>query len=119
MEIDDLLKDVVDDDAVSDLHLSVNSKPIIRYNGKIKIIDKYKKKFSPKELKEIAKKLMDDQQWDQFQDKGELDFSYSVPGFSRFRVNAYYQRGAVSIALRVIPKDIPSIDELNHPDILK
>jgi len=119
MEIDDLLKEVVDDEAVSDLHLSVNSKPIIRYNGKIKIIDKYKKKFSPKELKEIAKKLMDDQQWDQFQDKGELDFSYSVPGFSRFRVNAYYQRGAVSIALRVIPKDIPSIDELNHPDILK
>lgn len=119
MKIDNLLKEVVDDENVSDLHLSVNSKPIIRYNGDIKILEKYDKKFSPEELKEIARDLTDDKQWEEFQEKGEIDFSYSVPGFSRFRVNAYYQRGAVSLALRVIPKDIPTIDELNHPEVLK
>ena len=119
MKIDKLLKEVVDDEAISDLHLSVNSKPIIRYSGKIKILERYEKKFSPKELEEIAKYFTNEEQWEKLQEKGEIDFSYSIPGFSRFRVNAYYQRGAISLALRVIPKNIPTIDELNHPDILK
>jgi len=119
MKIDKLLKEVVDDENVSDLHLSVNSKPIIRYNGDIKILKKYDKKFSPEELEDIARDLTDDKQWKEFKEKGEIDFSYSVPGFSRFRVNAYYQRGTVTLALRVIPKDIPTIDELNHPEVLK
>ena len=119
MEIESLLKEVVSKEAISDLHLTVNSKPIIRYNGKINKLDNYEKKFGFKDLKNIARDLMDDKQWEEFQSKGELDFSYSVPGFSRFRVNAYLQRGAVSLALRVIPKKIPTIDELNHPDVLK
>ena len=119
MELEKLLKEIVSDDSISDLHLTVNSKPIVRYNGKIEKLKNYDKKLGFSELEEIAKNLMDEKQWEEFQEKGELDFSYSVPGFSRFRINAYKQRGAVSLALRVIPKDIPTIDELGHPEILK
>ena len=119
MDINPLLKRIVVDDGISDLHLTVNSKPIIRYNGKLKTYEEYDKKFSFDDTKEIARNLMDEEQWEIFEDTGELDFSYSVPGFSRFRVNAYYQRGAVGLALRVIPQSIPTVDELGLPQVLK
>ncbi|MFW5787249.1 MAG: type IV pilus twitching motility protein PilT [Halanaerobiales bacterium] len=119
MKIDDLLKQVVANEAISDLHITVNSKPIVRYNGKLQILNSYPDKFSFKDLEIIGKELTDDEQWQEFQNKGELDFSYSVPGFSRFRVNLYQQRGAISLALRVIPREIPTIDELDLPQVLK
>ena len=49
----------------------------------------------------------------------ELDFAYNVPGVARFRVNVMRQRGRLSIAFRLIPLKIPSIDELELPQILK
>ncbi|MFW6381649.1 MAG: type IV pilus twitching motility protein PilT, partial [Bacillota bacterium] len=119
MDIRELLKAVVEDEAVSDLHLTVNSKPVVRDTGKLKVYDEYPDRFGFNEMEDIARRLMTDEQWTTFQKKGELDFSYSVPGFSRFRVNVYYQRGAVSLALRVIPTEIPTIDELGLPPILK
>ncbi len=119
MDIRDLLKAVVVDDIISDLHLTVNSKPIVRNNGVLSVFDEFPHKFSFKEMKDIARDLMTDEQWTTFQKKGELDFSYSVPGFSRFRVNVYYQRGAVSLAIRVIPSRVPTIDELGLPAVLK
>ncbi|MFW5856127.1 MAG: type IV pilus twitching motility protein PilT, partial [Bacillota bacterium] len=119
MDIHELLKAVVDDPLISDLHITVNSLPIVRTNGSLEEFKKIDHKFSFNEMQEIARNFMNDEQWEEFKDKGELDFSYSVPGFSRFRVNAYYQRGAVSLALRVIPTEIPTVDELGLPDILK
>jgi twitching motility protein PilT len=56
--------------------------------------------------------------WQTFEEKGELDFSYSVPGISRFRVNAYRQRTSVAIAIRIIPSRVPSLEELSLPPIL-
>lgn len=119
MDIFELMKPIVNNEAISDLHLTVNSPPIIRYNGKLKVFRKYDHKFEFEELKEMARELLDDSQWQTLQDKGEVDFSYSVPGVSRFRVNAYYQRGAISLALRIIPQEVPTIDELGLPDVLK
>ena len=119
MKIFDLLKAVVEANNISDLHLTVNSKPIVRINGNLTTYDQFPNKLLYKDTEEIARELMTEQQWASFVKKGELDFSYSVPGFSRFRVNVYYQRGAVSLALRVIPTKIPTIDQLGLPDILK
>lgn len=102
MDIEGLLKKVVEDEYISDLHLTVNSKPVIRYNGDLQIYEEFPSELSFNDLQDIAKNLMNKEQWAIFQEKGELDFSYSVPGFSRFRVNAYYQRGAISLALREI-----------------
>ena len=119
MDIEYLLKKIASDEHISDLHLTVNSKPIIRYSGDLERLERYPNKLEMDELQTIAKKLMEANQWEEFQDKGEIDFSYSVPGVSRFRINAYHQRSAISLALRVIPSEVPTLDELNLPEVLK
>ena len=55
------------------------------------------------DTEEMAKAIIPENMWDKFKEKGELDFSYGLPGVSRFRVNAYLQRASVAIALRVVP----------------
>jgi twitching motility protein PilT len=56
--------------------------------------------------------------YDLFKEKGELDYSYGIPGVSRFRVNAYHQRKSVSLALRVVASKTPTIEELDLPKII-
>ncbi len=119
MELLDLFKTVVNDDSISDLHLTVNSKPIVRKTGKLRIFEKYPEKITFEKMRNIIRTLMTEEQWKTFEEEGQLDFSYSVPGFTRFRVNAYYQRGAISLALRVIPTKVPTVDALGLPEILK
>jgi len=119
MEIVEILKEIVKDSLISDLHLTVNSKPIIRYNGTLQEYEKCDKKMGFSDLQAIARNLMGEDQWIDFLEDGEIDFSYSVPSVSRFRVNAYQQRGAIGLALRVIPPDVPTIDDLGLPEILK
>jgi len=119
MDILDVLKDIIKDKLISDLHLTVNSKPVIRYNGVLKKYEKYENKLSFSDLQSIARSLMNEDQWIKFLEEGELDFSYSIPGFSRFRVNAYQQRGAIGMALRIIPTSVPTLDELGLPEVLK
>jgi twitching motility protein PilT len=119
MDINQMFREVVDRDGISDLHLTVRSKPIIRYNGNLQTYQEYPKVLEMDELEEIAREMLSDDLYNHFQDKGEVDFSYSVPGLSRFRVNIYRQRGSVGIAMRVIPQDIPTVDELGYPNTLK
>ena len=119
MEMEQLFTNVVDRDGVSDLHLTVKSKPIIRYNGNLQIYQDYPRVLEVEDLEEITRKMLSDDLYDQFQEKGEVDFSYSVPGVSRFRVNIYRQRGSIGVAMRVIPQEIPTVDELGYPNTLK
>ena len=119
MEIKQVMKEVVEDEHISDLHLTVNSRPIVRRAGELEYYSNWEQKLSGEELREIARQLMDDGSWQEFQEEGELDFSYSLPGVSRFRVNAYKQRGSISIALRIIPQSVPSIDGLGLPEIIR
>ena len=119
MEMEQLFTNVVDREGVSDLHLTVKSKPIIRYNGNLQIYQEYPRELEVEDLEEITKEMLSDDLYEQFQEKGEVDFSYSVPGVSRFRVNIYRQRGSIGIAMRVIPQEIPTVDELGYPNTLK
>ncbi len=75
--------------------------------------------LKPADTEEMAKKIIPENMWDTFKEKGELDFSYGLPGVSRFRVNAYFQRASVALAIRVVPSNIPTIEELHMPDMLK
>lgn len=101
----------------SDLHLSVGVPPVMRIHGELK---KYGKDILTKEeTYEIAKAVIPSELWDTFQTKKELDFSYTLENIVRFRVNAYYQTQKVSLAFRVIPSVIPSIEELEIPSVLK
>ena len=119
MDIQNLLEEIIENESISDVHLTVNAKPIVRYTGELERYDEFPRKLKYEDMKEIVQELMDEEQFEQFEETGELDFSYSVPGFFRFRVNAFYQRGAISVALRIIPKKIPTIDELGLPNVLK
>ena len=67
----------------------------------------------------LATILTDDRLRKEFAEQGEADFSYELEGVSRFRVNAFRQRGAVSIACRVIPFQVRTIDDLGLPGVIR
>jgi len=99
----------------SDLHITVGAKPTCRINGKLKSYGDYT--LTPTDTESFLKTLTTQEQYEHFLEKGELDFSYGLPGISRFRINAYQQRGTVSLAIRVIPTSIPKLEQLGVPTI--
>lgn len=101
----------------SDIHLSVGAPPVMRINGTLKRYGN--EKLKPADTEGMARALIPDNMWKIFEKVGELDFSFGIPGVSRFRVNSYHQRGCVSLAIRVVPTRIPTIEELKMPLILK
>ncbi|MFJ7744234.1 type IV pilus twitching motility protein PilT [Peribacillus sp. NPDC097295] len=101
----------------SDIHITVGVPPVMRLNGELK---KYGKELLlPAETEGMAKAIIPEEMWEQFKERGELDFSYGIPGISRFRINTYMQRSCVALAIRIVPTRIPSLDELQLPSILK
>lgn len=101
----------------SDIHLTVGVPPIMRLHGDLKQYGK--EVLRPEDTEGMAKAIIPDSLWKGFKEKGELDFSYGLPGVSRFRVNAYHQRSCVSLAIRVVPTAIPTLEELNLPGVLR
>lgn len=100
----------------SDIHLTVGVPPVMRINGDLK---KYGKEILlPADTEEMAKAIIPASSLEIFKEKGELDFSYGLPDVSRFRVNTYHQRGSVSLSLRIVPTRIPTLTELELPEIL-
>ncbi|WP_096202813.1 type IV pilus twitching motility protein PilT [Bacillus sp. FJAT-45350] len=101
----------------SDIHLTVGVPPVLRINGELK---QYGKEIlKPKDTEAMAKAIISDVLWKAFQKKGELDFSHGIPGISRFRVNSYFQRSCVSLAIRVVPTTIPTLEDLKMPSVLQ
>lgn len=101
----------------SDIHLTVGVPPIFRINGELR---RYGKDvLKPEDTEGMARAIVPDDLWDRLKENGELDFSYGLPGVSRFRVNAYHQRTCLSLAIRVVPTTIPSMEELGLPEVLK
>lgn len=101
----------------SDIHLTVGVQPIMRINGDLKRYGK--EPLKPADTEGMAKSIVPENMWDIFKEKGELDFSYGLPGVSRFRVNTYHQRNCVAMALRIVPSKVPSMEELDLPETLK
>lgn len=101
----------------SDIHLTVGVAPIIRIHGDLK---QYGKEIlKPIDTEGMAKAIIPEAQWENFKENGELDFSYGIPGISRFRVNVYFQRSCISLAIRIVPTSIPTLEQLHMPYILK
>jgi twitching motility protein PilT len=101
----------------SDIHLTVGVPPIMRINGEIKRYGQ--DSLQPSETEEMARAIIPEHMWNQFKEKGELDFSYGIPGVSRFRINSYLQRSCVAMAIRIVPTRIPSLEELELPQTLQ
>lgn len=101
----------------SDLHFQAGSPPIFRVNGELSFSD-----LSPLSSKDIEKyiySIVTKEQKEAFEKNHHLDFSYSVPGIARFRVNVYRQRGCIGAVMRCIPFEIPTMEELGLPPIVK
>lgn len=101
----------------SDLHLTVDVPPIVRIHGELK--QHGEDKLTPEDTVKMAKSIMTKEQWDVFQEKRELDFSFGIKDLTRFRVNVYHQRSNVGIALRLIPTEIPEFENLHVPEVLR
>lgn len=101
----------------SDLHLSVGHPPMLRITGKLVPLLKYKE-LEAKDVRVLAENLMTPEQFQRFQEQKEIDFSYNFEGKSRFRVNVFFQKGDIACALRLVPSQIKTVEELNLPPIL-
>jgi twitching motility protein PilT len=112
MEINSLLKTVVEKMA-SDLIIVAGTAPILRINGALSPIDSAK--LSEGEAKSLIFGLLTPQQIEIFEKTKELDCGYELKGVARFRVNAHFQRGTAAAALRLIPSDIPTLEDLRLP----
>ena len=114
--IEELLKTAVQRRA-SDLHLTVGLPPQLRVDGLLLPLPL--EPLTDETVRALAYQMLDAQQIAHFEQARELDTSYSVKGLSRFRVNLYRQRSSVAAAIRVIPFEVASIEELGLPGILK
>ena len=115
MDIDfaDLLMEVVSRRA-SDLHLSSGAHPTVRIRGRLTPLEEYPE-LSSADTREIVYSILNGDQRQRLETDWQLDFAYSIPGHARFRVNAYFQRGALGAAFRLIPYSLTSIDDLGLP----
>ncbi len=101
----------------SDLHLKVGSPPHVRIHGELIPIPNFSR-LTPSDTQVLSMDLLNEEQQRRLQEKLEVDIGYGIPGLGRFRINIYYQRSTVSLAIRTIPIHIPSFEELHLPSIL-
>jgi twitching motility protein PilT len=101
----------------SDLHFTPGSPPMLREKGRMRAIDNHAP-LTPNQTRGLVYGLLSDDRRQQFEEHLQLDFAYSVPNVARFRVNCYMQRGAVAAAMRLVPSEIKSIEQLGLPKVI-
>jgi len=106
------------DKGASDLHLRVPSPPVLRIDGVLTPLEDLLP-ITDKDVQMLLEHIVTPEQMSTFVTELELDFAYSIPGLARFRANALRQRGTVSLSFRFVPFDVPSIDDLELPQICK
>src|SRR5271169_3635061 len=109
----DLVMEVVSRRA-SDLHMAAGARPTVRVRGRLSPLEEYQV-LTPTDTREIVYSILTGDQRQRLETNWQIDFAYSIPGHARFRVNAYYQRGAIGAAFRLIPFGLTSIDDLGLP----
>jgi twitching motility protein PilT len=116
-DIDDALRYLMIHEG-SDLHLKVPSQPIIRIHGQMEPIEG-SERLTPDDTERVLREILhDENKLAEFASENEVDFSYQIEGLARFRVNAFRQRGSVSLVMRAIPVNIKSVDDLLLPPVI-
>ncbi len=115
-QLDDLLLATARQNA-SDLHLAVGRHPMLRIDGVLIPLQK-EPMVTPEVVENLVSSLLTQEQKQELLEKRELDISYSFEDKARFRVNVFHQRGYLAAALRLIPSQIRTIEELRLPPIL-
>jgi twitching motility protein PilT len=114
--LDELIISVAEASA-SDLHISAGRHPVIRVAGQLIALNK-KPILKPEDSAGVAKVLLGEEIYKKFLANKEIDFSYAYKDKVRFRVNAYFQKGYIGVALRLIPLHIRTMEELSLPPSL-
>ncbi|HEX2160824.1 MAG TPA: type IV pilus twitching motility protein PilT [Thermoleophilaceae bacterium] len=116
-DLDQALRQLIAEEG-SDLHLKVPVQPMIRRHGRLVPLEG-SERLTGEVMEGLVVQMIDDERkLAEFREDHEVDFSYSIPGLARFRVNAFRQRGSVSIVCRAIPIQIKTIDELLLPPVV-
>jgi len=114
--IDELLERMVEANA-SDLHVTTGTPPAVRVRGEMERLEGYDA-LTPEETQQLLYRILSSEQQKHFELNRQLDFSYSIPGLARFRVNVYFQRESIGAAFRLIPTELKTLEELGIPDSL-
>src|SRR3984885_10810893 len=119
-DLHEALRYVVDNEG-SDLHVKVPARPMARFRGQLEPLEQYKDPMTPSETENVLRQMLNrhPEKLGSFETQNEIDFSSTVPDLARFRVNAFRQRGSVSIVARVIPFTVRTIHELGLPPALE
>jgi twitching motility protein PilU len=112
----DLLRTLISRNG-SDIFITVGAPPSMKVDGKMTPITN--QPLSPGHTQVLVRSIMNDRQAGEFEKTQECNFAIALPGVSRFRVNAFNQRGSAGMVLRVIKGDIPKFEDLNLPPVLK
>jgi twitching motility protein PilT len=114
--IDELLEHMVERNA-SDLHVTTGTPPVIRVRGEVERVEGYEA-FTPEQTQQLLYRILSSEQQKNLEIKRQLDFSHSIPGLARFRVNVYFQRESIGAAFRLIPTELKTLEELGIPSAL-
>jgi twitching motility protein PilT len=99
----------------SDIHITVGSPPLFRVHTVVTPSDF--PMMTPEGIQRLAREMLNDKRWADFEEKRDSDFSYEIPGLCRFRVNAHYQRNSIALAFRTINDKVRQIEQLFLPEI--
>jgi twitching motility protein PilT len=113
--LDDLLRTMLERGG-SDLHIAVGSPPGIRQRGELLPVENIRP-MTPRDTMEMIFGVLSEEQRKRYENELELDFAYSIPGVSRFRANVFQQRNSMGAVFRVIPIDVPTIEDLGLPKV--
>jgi len=103
----------------SDLHLKVGNRPLIRVDGVLRDADENAGPLYLRDTEAALRQMIPSILLPEFETHHEADFSYTAPGLARFRVNAFQQRGMISLVLRLVPSSVPTIEELGLPETIR
>ena len=115
LSIRDLLTRAYDEKA-SDLHLTIGIPPVYRIDGRLSQYGDTN--ITPALIHDMVREILPEHKVEEYEERGQTDFNYSLEGKCRFRVNAYHQRNTGAIAARLISSEIPTIESLNMPQVL-
>jgi twitching motility protein PilT len=111
------LKELVEKNG-SDLHLKVGSRPLYRVHG-VLAVEESESELSSQDTENALRELLEDKtKLEEFDTDHEVDFSHEIAGVARYRINAFQQRGVISLACRAIPTKISTIEELSLPSVV-
>src|SRR4029077_6176486 len=114
--IDDLLEQMVARNA-SDLHITAGGHPPLPRRGKVEPLHATPP-LTPEVTQQLLYRVLSTEQQKHLEVDRQIDFAHSIPGLARFRVNVYWQRGALGAAFRLIPTEIKTLEELGIPTAL-